>query len=341
MKIADAFRSVLLSVNVVDRKPIYETYDKNVQGNTVHERGDVAAAVVAPFRNFPELSEKSSKTAVALSPGGNPHLARIDAKQAAISAVCEGLVATAAVGGMPLCVTDCLNFGNPEKKDQMGEFVSAIDGLKEVCEGFDVPIVSGNVSLYNESGGRSIPPSALTTVFARVDDPTAVVPLHFQKEDDTIFVIGARSENLGGSEFLRVHNQTDTRIPQVDVEALHAWLPLLRKAVQEGMLSSVFPIGKGGLLTTVAKASFRNKIGADLEISEEGIPQFLFSEDLGVIVSTNQPQKIQALFGDHAQNIGCTRGLFNISIEAGEEDILNQDLSELKKEWEKGLRSIF
>lgn len=343
MKIQEALRNVILSPNMADRKPVFETYDKNVQGNTVWERGRVSASVVAPFRNFPELAPDSSRISVALAPGGNPDLARIDPQEAAKSAVLEGLIATCCVGGEPLCVTDCLNFGNPEKPDQMGEFVEAIEGLKEVCEFFEVPIVSGNVSLYNESGGKSIPPSALVTVFSKVQNPNIVSFLDFQKPGQSIFYLGQRSENLGASEFLKVHQKKDTRIVRTDFSALKSWIYDFQKAVTKGLVTTARPIGKGGLLSALTLSTFSRQIGWDLQIENLELPEphFLFSEDLGVVFATDSPQEIKDIFRKKAHFLGLTKDSFSADLEINQKKLFQISLPPLKNAWGKVLRNIF
>ncbi len=367
MKIREALKKILVSPNGCSREPIFETYDKNVQGNTVWERGKVAASVITPFRDFPELSDKSSKTGVAIANGGNPNLAKVSARIAAENAVVEAVVKVSCVGGVPLALTDCLNFGNPEKKEQMGEFVAGVEGVKLACEALEIPVVSGNVSFYNESSGTSIPPSALVSVFARVDDPTKVPELDFKKEGETVFLVGARSEHLGGSALMEIANKKDTRIPEVDFKSTKKWLGRLQQVASLNLISSAYPIGLGGVLVALAKSSFENEIGVDIRMENdpfdklragewrmtrstssgqanrkgENMVSFLFSEDAGVIISTSFPEKVQEIFGGDALEIGKTTKEFNLKIEHKTESVLNQELGALKELYQQGLREVF
>lgn len=344
MKISEVLERILTSHNVASRQPIFEKYDKNVQGNTVHERGQVAASVVAPFRDFPELSESKAQISVAIATGGNPNLAKVSARIAARSALMEATLKTACVGGEPIGATDCLNFGNPEKKDQMGEFVEGVEGLADACRELSIPIVSGNVSLYNESSGKSIPPSALVSVFARVQNPAKVPQLAFQKSGESIYYVGARSEHLGGSSFLQVCEKSDTRIPEPDVETFTLLAGNLRKVAQEGVISTAQPILNGGILTALALSSFGKEIGAEINIPSEfasKVPQFLFSEDLGVVMTTSHPEQIASVFGDSAVLIGKTTDHFGLKVNSGEETLLDQDMGDSKKAWEDVLRKVF
>ena len=357
MKIFEVLETILGSVNGASRTPVYEKYDKNVQGNTACERGKVAASVITPFRDYPELSEKGSRTGVAIATGGNPNLAKISARVAAEYAVTEALVKVSCVGGVPLSVTDCLNFGNPEKADQMGEFVDGVEGLKEVCSALDIPIVSGNVSFYNESGGKSIPPSALVSVFARVEDPATVPAQAFQKADETIFMIGERSDKLGGSAFLTACNKEDSRVEKIDFPTVKKWTEKLRAVASNGMLSSARPIVGGGMITAIGEACLENGKGAEVNLQSsifnpltslrtgfqmpEKLSQILFSESVGVVISTAYPEKIQEIFGDEAVEIGKTTDGFVLSIAVDGEVIEKANLESVKGKWGRRLREIF
>jgi len=348
MKNFEVLEKILSSVNGAARMPVYEKYDKNVQGNTAHERGAVAASVMTPFRDYPELSEKGSRTGVAIATGGNPNIAKISARMATEYGVTEAVIKVSCVGGTPLSVTDCLNFGNPEKADQMGEFVDGVEGLKEVCLALDVPIVSGNVSFYNESGGKSIPPSALVSVFARVDDPRTVPSANFQEEGETIFAIGARSLKLGGSAFLTICKKEDSRIEKIDFKKVKEWTEKLRNVSVLGLLSCARPIVQGGMITAVSEACFGNGKGAEINfqfpISNfqiNQLPQVLFSESVGAIISTKYPEKIQEIFGKDAFEIGKTTNKFSLSLSVDGKMIEETLLGKWKKAWENKLREIF
>lgn len=340
--LSTAFEKILASPNVASQKPIYETYDKNVQGNTLHERGRVATSITACFKDFPELDEAHSNISVTIATGGNPNLAKISAEKAAENAVAEADLKIACVGGESLTATDCLNFGNPEKALQMGDLVSGIKGVKTACETFGIPIVSGNVSLYNDYAGTPIPPSAIISIFGKVSNPEQSVPLGFQKNDETVFVIGARSENLGGSEFLRLFEKKDTQMPTVHYDQLKKMKNGLRTAIQKNLFSSVNPILRGGIFATLCESAFEKNKGITIEIpSDENVPCFLFSEDLGVLISTSHPEEIVKIFGEEAIEIGKTTDDFTLAISQADKTLFKKGLDDYKKTWENRLRSIF
>lgn len=340
--LSTAFEKILSSPNIACQKPIYETYDKNVQGNTLYERGKVATSITACFKDFPELDENTSNISVAIATGGNPNLAKISAEKAAENAVAEADLKIACVDGESLSATDCLNFGNPEKSFQMGDLVLGIKGVKKACETLNIPIVSGNVSLYNDYAGTPIPPSAIISIFGKVSDPQKVRPIAFQKKNESIFVIGTRSKNLGGSEFLRLFEKKDSQIPKINYEQLKKIKNGLKLAFQKNIISSAHPILRGGVLKTLCESAFEKNIGVNLEIpSTEEVPHFLFSEDLGVIISTNFPDKINEIFEKEAIEIGKTTETFHLNINKNGKNIFKENLINYKNHWENQLRNIF
>lgn len=333
---------VITSPNVVSRTPIYETYDKNVQGNTVWERGVTACSMTACFRDFPELPLEVSAKAVSVSGGGNPNLAKICPKVAAQNAVMEAAFVQACVGAVPLASTDCLNFGNPEKEDQMGELVVGIEGVKQACETLDIPIVSGNVSLYNESAGRSIPPSAIISIFGRVDEVEKVKPLAFPQEEISIFVLGRRSENLGGSELLNVFAKEDSNHPEINYESFMALSENVSNAIASELFESITPIQRGGAIAAILRSAFIGNTGANINIpTGAGVPSFLFSEDLGAVVTTKDPAAIQDLFGNDAIEVGTVSTTEHLTISQEDDALVDEDLANWKDVWQNRLREIF
>ena len=344
--IFSALESLLASPNASSRAPIFEQYDRNVQGNTAIERGRAAAGVASVFRDFVgEISEKNSKIGVAIATGGNPNLAKISAAAAAESAVCEGVLAISCVGAKPLAITNCLNFGNPEKPDQMGSFVAATRALGQTCRALNLPIVSGNVSLYNESAGKSVPGSALISAFGRVDDPSTVPPDFFQTSGARIYALGRRSENLGGSEFLRIFDQADSRVPKIDVQKFGQMATKLAHFSAANGLETAVPIQIGGVLLAGLRASFGSEFGLEIEIPDsvesEKIPHFLFSENLGAILVARDHAQIEKVFGEELTALGHVLPNSELIISHQKTQILRTEIPPLRKIWAGGLRAVF
>ena len=342
ISIADAVAKLLVSPNVCSLRPVYEKYDKNVGGNTVHERGDAAASVLACFRDFPELDDASSKISVTVGLGGNPLRAKISARNAAEHAITQAFIQIASVGAVGLGATDCLNFGNPEKPDQMAELVDGIDGVKAACEAFSLPIVSGNVSLYNESRGRSIPPSALVAVFGCVDDPERVPGIATHKAGDAIFLLGKQSGTLGGTELLSVLGEYDTRVGEINFDQVNAWQKKLVSTIQTSdLLTSTSPVVSGGALMAVLRGVFGSGKGANITLSDADTAlSTLFGEDPAVICTTSDPEDFEVIFGTDAVRLGMITDEARLQLSIADEEILNQDLSEWRAAWEDTMRGI-
>ncbi len=339
----DALGQVLHSLNTVSRRPIYEKYDKNVQGNTVWERGQTLVSMTACFRDFPELDDAHSRIGVAIGTGGNTNYAKIDPQYAAEQAICEGALKTAAVGGHWLGATDCLNFGNPEKSAQMGQFVAGIEGVKVACETLNIPIVSGNVSLYNESSGTSIPPSALVSVFARVESVEKVPKLRFTETGTKLFFIGKMADDLGGSEFLKVMGKSDARLPEIDYDFLQRQSDILRQLVDASLLKTANIVSTGGVWKALCESAFSSqKAHFSLQLpSDVSVPGALFGESMGVLVATDDASALQSIAGNMAIPLG-TIGMSTAPSEIthGGEVLWSGEIWDWNKAWEDRLRTV-
>jgi len=329
----DVLTAVATSPNVVSRVPIFEKYDKNVQGNTFVERGQAAVSVILPFKDFPELPEREKCIGVAVGTGGNPNAANIDAGLTAEMAICSAALQTACVGGDWLGATDCLNFGNPEKEPQMGEFVAGVEGVKTACTELNIPIVSGNVSLYNESDGKSVPPSALVSVFARVNEVEPIKPSHWQSADAYIYQVGAQSTALGGSEFNQLFAAGSTELPELSYKAVLADAQTLRDLVKTDGVEAIIPLQAGGVWGTLVGAAFNSNQGFTLNLKSETVVSDLLAETLGALVVSNKELPNLTLLGK--TNADMTA---NLAID-DESQIF--DLLSIKDAWENQLRSVF
>ena len=339
IELKEALEKVLASPNVASKMPIYEKYDKNVQGNTVCERGKVVSSVITPFMDFEELDKKSKKIGVTIATGGKTLFALIDSKKAAEYAICQAALKVKAVGGIWLGATDCLNYGNPEKENQMSELVEGIKGIKKSCETLKIPIVSGNVSLYNESAGNSVPPSGLVSVFGRVDDVSKVPQLAFPKEKQTLWYVGGVPENLAGSEFLNIYGKEDTNLSNVDYKAFGKLCGFVEKSSQNKKVSVISPVESGGVWGNLCQSSFLGQKGFSLNL-EENVLETLFGENLGVLIATDSDYDLSKDFSDSIK-IGKTTDEYHFEIEVDHKTIAKGGLDDLEKIWNNKLREIF
>ncbi|HLX26084.1 MAG TPA: phosphoribosylformylglycinamidine synthase subunit PurL [Candidatus Cybelea sp.] len=256
------FPRVLSHRDVASREPLYRRYDAVVRGCTVLPRGAADAGVLAPV--------PGSRLGVALAVAGNPRYGRIDAAYAAEHAVVEAMRRVVAVGARPIGLTDCLNFGNPRKPGQYGEFAAAIDGLERAATELDLPFVSGNVSLYNEStDGRAVPASAIVACIGAVEDVATIVTPGLKEPGSPLLWVGSRELAIGGSVLAELLAMEGT-LPEISYAAERAAVGIIHDAIARGVLRACRVVTDGGMLTALARLAFdallrgRN-IGAEID----------------------------------------------------------------------------
>jgi phosphoribosylformylglycinamidine synthase subunit PurL len=256
------FPRVLAHRDVASREPLYRRYDAVVRGCTVLPRGAADAGVLAPI--------PGSGLGVALAVAGNPRYGRIDPGYAAEHAVVEAMRRVVAVGARPIALTDCLNFGNPRKPDQYGEFAAAVDGLARAATALDLPFISGNVSLYNESGdGRAVPASPIVACIGAIDDVAGVVTPGLKQPGSALLWIGSRELAVAGSVLAELLG-IDGVLPKISYGAERAARGIVHDAIVRGVLRSCRVVSDGGMLTALARLAFdamlrgRN-IGAEID----------------------------------------------------------------------------
>lgn len=345
------FNTVLLQMlaheNIASRAPIFEKYDKQVQGRTVFEAGEADAGVIQPF-NDESYPESIQLTGVALSLDQNPRYNQIDAYWGAINAVCESVRNVTAVGATPIAITDCLCFGNPEKPEQMQEFIDSVQGIKDACAAIHIqghldaslPVIAGNVSLYNESAHAAIPPSPMIACVGVMPDVSKTVSYAFKRAETFIIMVGERKNEMGGSLYYQLHDQLGAFLPKPDLALFNREIQAVYAAIQKGYILSAHDISDGGAAVAVAEMTFKNQIGVRVEIpGGVEIEKRLFSESGGFIleVPRDKKQAIAELFSSFDIShyvVGETTANPFLNING----VVNISLQALKSAWQHGLR---
>ncbi len=266
----DCLRRILSSPNVAQKPWIWTQYDHMVGTNTVERPGGDAAVVRV----------KGTRKALALKSDVNPFFCALDPYRGASLAVAEAARSIACVGAKPLAITDCLNFGNPEKPDVMGQFEASVRGIADACLALEIPVVSGNVSFYNETDGRAIPPTPTVGMVGLLEDVERHVRMPFRREGDRIAVLGETRDELGGSEFLRVLQSRDEGpCPQVELAAEKRLIGLLVSLADSGRLASAHDVSDGGLAVALAECAMLSGLGVEVALDAEYRPSaLLFGE---------------------------------------------------------------
>ena len=325
--VADALETLLGSPNLCSKRWVWEQYDHVILGNTVQRPGGDAAVVRI----------NDGPRALALTADVTPRYCEADPFEGGKQAVAEAWRNLSAVGAQPLAVTDNLNFGNPERPEIMGQFVDCIRGIGEACRALDFPVVSGNVSLYNETNGRAILPTPTIGGVGLLDQFTKSMAIAFNGEDEAIFLIGETRGWLGQSVYLRdLCGREEGAPPPVDLAAERRHGDLVRGLIRDGLITAAHDVSDGGLLVAVAEMAIASGIGAVLE-QPSGIPAhaFWFGEDQArYVITTKQSQPVlerARAVGVPVVPLGATGGTL-LAI-AGERPLRIDDLKRRFEAW--------
>jgi len=266
-----ALITLLESPNLCSREWVYRQYDQLVGGNTVARPGADAAVIRI----------EGTRRGLALTVDCNSRYCRLDPYLGAVLAVVEAARNLVAVGAQPLAVSDCLNYGNPEKPDVMWEFQQGVHGIRDACVALGTPVISGNVSFYNETEGRNIPPTPTIAMVGLLDDVERHLTPWWKAEGDVVVLFGRTREELGASEYLAaIHGLVRGAPPWIDLEAEKRLHRLCLVAAQERLVRSLHDVGEGGLAVALAECSLGGPgLGAHVDL-EQGmrLDALLFGE---------------------------------------------------------------
>jgi phosphoribosylformylglycinamidine synthase len=319
------------SPSLASRRWIWEQYDQSVGADTVQRPGGDAAVVRV----------HGSKKALAITTDCTPRYCFADPYEGGKQAVAEAYRNLCAVGAKPLAITNCLNFGNPQRPEIMGQLVACIEGMAEACRALDFPVVSGNVSLYNETKNEDgsslaiLPTPAIGGVGLLEDwEKSATVAL--QAEGEHIVLIGHSDRHVGQSLWLEVcHGRREGAPPPVDLAAERRAGECIRQLIAEGRITAAHDCSDGGAAVAIAEMALTGNVGMTMTILEQ-IPNpgaILFGEDQGrYVVTTRDPDQVRALANAaklFAVSIGTTGGdriTFDLVNRGGEQSVSLADL---------------
>jgi len=288
MPLADALETLLATPDLCSKRWVWEQYDHVILGNTVQRPGGDAAVV--------RVNE--GPKALAMTADVTPRYCEADPFEGGKQAVAEAWRNLTAVGARPLAITDNLNFGNPERPEIMGQFVGCIRGIAEACKALDFPVVSGNVSLYNETNGRAILPTPTIGGVGVLNDFTKSATVAFKAEGEAILLVGETIGWLGQSLYLReICGREDGAPPPVDLVEERENGDFVRALIGDGIATAVHDISDGGLLVALAEMAMASGIGARLDAAPDDTPAhaFWFGEDQGCYVVTMQLDVVAAV----------------------------------------------
>lgn len=327
-----ALLKILASPNICSKEWAYKNNKKiSAEGTEV---------LLFPGDDAGVLKIKGSKRGIAFTTDGNGRYCYLDPFTGGEIAIAEAARNLSCKGALPMAVTDNLNFGNPEKEEIFWQLEESVKGISEACEALEVPVISGNVSLNNESNGEAIYPTPIIGMAGMIEDCDQLCTMSFKNDGDFIVLIGENREEIGGSEYLKVFHALEKGLPpQIDLSAEKSVQDACRESIQAGILSSAHDCADGGLAVTLAECCITGKRGAKVEINHRiRNDALLFGETQSRIV-VSLPVKNLDSFKEIAhkyeapiQILGKVEGN---SLKIG--NLIDIEVEQLKKAWERDI----
>ncbi len=322
------FADLLQQPTIASKRSIFETYDSQVRTNTVVGPGSDAAV----------LRIKGTNKALAMTTDCNARYLYLDPEVGGQIAVAEAARNIVASGGRPLAITDCLNFGSPDKPEGFWELSTAADGISEACRVLETPVISGNVSLYNETDGQSVYPTPVIGMVGLIEELAHITTQHFQAAGDAIYVLGETHADFNGSELQKLQTgKIAGRLMSFDLETEKMNQQLVTAAIQAGLVQSAHDCAEGGLAIALAESAFDKGFGLNVTVSLPAAQ--LFSETQSRFVLSVAPDKqaaFEALVGAAATAIGEVTADGQIRMQA-QDDTIEMPLTEAKLKWEEAI----
>ena len=336
--------TLLSSGNITSKHWVYRQYDHMVRTNTAILPGADAAVVRI----------KETRRALAMTLDGNGRYCAANPREGAKLIVAEAARNVVCVGARPIAITNCLNFASPERPEVMWSFSEVIDGMAEACRALETPVVSGNVSFYNETEGRGILPTPVIGMVGLVEDVRRVVTPGFKKEGDVIAMLGTTQDDLSMSEYaVSVAGVTTAeiaaagKVPALDLERERAVQQACLEAAEAGLLLFAHDCSDGGLAVALAESCFsslgRNATGAEVELSGSlGPTALLFSESPSRIIVSFDASDVSAVQEIAERNnapfaiIGRVGGS-RLTIAVNGDEMIAAEVSELETPWRVSL----
>lgn len=321
----ETLKQLMQQPTVASKKSIFETYDSMVRTNTVVGPGSDAAV----------LRIRGTRKALAMTTDCNARYLYLDPEKGGQMAVAEAARNIVASGGEPLAITDCLNYGNPDKPEVFWELWTSADGIAKACTTLNTPVISGNVSLYNETNGEAIYPTPMIGMVGLVKDLDHVTTSEFKQAGDKIFVIGETEADFNGSELQKMQlGRIEGELFDFDIDKEKMIQDKVLQTIREGLIQSAHDCSEGGLAVALMESAFGNELGlsATLDMPSE----WLFSESPSRFALSVRPENAEAVkevFGQDAVEIGEVKDTRIAEIRTQTEE-LTIDVKELKDLWE-------
>ncbi|WLD93734.1 phosphoribosylformylglycinamidine synthase subunit PurL [Alkalihalobacillus sp. AL-G] len=322
----DTLLKLLAQPTIASKSWVFDQYDHMVRTSTVVSPGSDAAVVRI----------RGTRKALAMTTDCNSRYLYLDPEVGGKIAVAEAARNIVCSGGEPLAITDCLNFGNPEKPEIFWQLEKAVEGMSDACRTLSTPVISGNVSLYNETNGEAVYPTPVVGMVGLVHDIDHVTTQSFKEAGDVIYMIGETKPEFSGSELQKLlEGSISGKAPELDLEKELAYQSQLLKAIQAGVVQSAHDIAEGGLAVAAAESMIDTKLGASFTVSGDELAA-LFSESQSRFLVSVNPENVEEFerFVEEATAIGVVLDRPVLRIETSEgKELVSASHEELETAW--------
>ena len=326
---AAVYQELLTQPTIADKSWITRQYDSQVRTSTV----------VGPGSDASVIRVRGTKKALSMTTDGNGRLVYLNPYVGGKIALVEAASNIIASGALPLAITDCLNYGDPTDPEIFWELHHSIEGMAEACRVFDTPVISGNVSLYNENNGSAIYPTPMVGMVGLIKDAKYVIPSRVQQAGDKLYLVGKTGDDYAGSELQKMMTgEIAGTLADFDLEHVHDYLSRLLKAEQSGLVASAHDLSEGGLAVAAAETVFKTELGLNADFRALDKKQF-FSETPGRMLVSVAPENAAAfeeIMQDDAMPAGEVAATQWLEIHLADAE-LNLPVAQMQKLWEEAL----
>lgn len=317
--------ALLQQPTIASKEWVYDQYDHMVRTSTVVSPGSDAAVVRI----------RGTEKGLAMTTDCNSRYIYLDPETGGKIAVAEAARNIVCSGGEPLAITDCLNFGNPEKPEIFWQFEKAVDGMSEACRTLSTPVIGGNVSLYNETNGTAVYPTPVVGMVGLVENLKHVTTQHFKNAGDLIYLLGDTKDEFGGSELQKmVYGKIFGKAPELDLEVEASYQAQILTAIKNGLVASAHDVAEGGVAVALAESVIGSKgLGAEVVLEGNAISALFSESQSRFILSVKPENQIEFESLTDAVLIGKVAEAPVLKIDVNGTNVINHNLEGLKKAW--------
>ena len=327
--VAEVYKKLLTQPTIADKSWITRQYDSQVRTSTV----------VGPGSDAGVIRVRGTKKALSMTTDGNGRLVYLNPYVGGKIALVEAASNIIASGALPLAITDCLNYGDPTDPEIFWELHHSIEGMAEACRVFDTPVISGNVSLYNENNGSAIYPTPMVGMVGLIKDAKYVIPSRVQHAGDKLYLVGKTGDDYAGSELQKMMTgDIAGTLADFDLEHVHDYLSRLLQAEQSGLVASAHDLSEGGLAVAAAETVFKTELGLNADFRALDKKQF-FSETPGRMLVSVAPENVatfEEIMQDDAMPAGEVIATQWLEVHLADAE-LNLPVAQMQKLWEEAL----